>query len=88
MAKNNAHQHAVPAAARSRCRPILPVRSDRHPPRATTGTTNSRQIAFWKSSSTPVDVCCPDTLASVPTSATQKNAAVVRNAPAVRFSVR
>jgi hypothetical protein len=56
IAKNSAYQQAVPVTARSTCRPILPVRIDDQPPRVTTGITNSRQIAFWKSSSTPVEV--------------------------------
>jgi hypothetical protein len=47
---------------------------------------NAKQIKFWNSRSTPVEVYCPDTLANVPTSATQKKAAVVSAAPMARFS--
>jgi hypothetical protein len=48
--------------------------------------TNSSPIKFWNSNSTPVEVYWPDTFASAPTSATQKNAAVVSTAPRTRFS--
>jgi hypothetical protein len=88
IAKNRAYQQAVPATARSTCSPILLVRSDDGPFRRTTGTMKRKQIRFWNSSRTPVEVYWPETLASAPTSATQKNAAVVRAAANTRFSGR
>ena len=64
------------------------MRSDDQPPRSATGNMNSKQIKFWDSSSTPVEVYWLDTFAKVPTRATQKNAAVVRDAASLRFSGR
>jgi hypothetical protein len=49
---------------------------------------NKKQIKFWDSRRTPVEVYSLDTFARVPTSATQKNAAVVRSAARPRFSGR
>src|SRR4051812_14966304 len=73
IATNSAYQAAVPVAARKTCKPIFSVRSEAHPRWSVIGTMNRRQIRFWNSRTTAVDVSSSVAFTSALITAVQKN---------------
>ena len=86
MATNSAYQAAVPVAARRICKPILSVRSEAQPRWRVIGTKIRRQIKFWNSRTTAVDVSSSVAFTRALITAVQKNDSELRAAPNARFS--
>jgi hypothetical protein len=86
IATNSAYQAAVPVAARKRCKPILSVRSDAQPRWSVTGMMNRRQIKFWNSRTTAVDVSSSVAFTSALITAVHRNDSELRAAPNAKFS--
>ena len=86
IATKSAYQAAVPVAARKMCRPILSVRSDAQPRWRVTGTMNRRQIKFWNSRTTAVDVSSSVAFTRALITAVQRNESELSAAPNAKFS--
>ena len=86
IATNSEYQAAVPVAARKICKPILSVRSEARPRWRVTGMMNRRQIRFWNSRTTAVDVSSSVAFTRALITAVQKNDSELRAAPNAKFS--
>src|SRR4051812_47468122 len=86
MATNSAYQAAVPVAARRICKPILSVRREAQPRWRVIGTKIRRQIKFWNSSTTAVDVSSSVAFTRALITAVQKKDNELKAAPNARVS--
>src|SRR5262245_59871575 len=78
MAMKRAYHAPVPLTARSTCRPIFWVFTDAHPPRSAIGRVSTKQIRFWKSRTTAVDVSSSVAFTNALITAVQKNDSELR----------